>query len=166
MISVTVDQPGRPGPAPTSPQVRTGRTGDAPALHALSAPFVRSGALRSRPPEHYRAHAGRFLVVEGDVEGSVRGCVALRGAEPGTAVLYNFCVAVAGQGRGIGAALLFAACARARAEGRRALFTATTGSARLFVRYGFRPVAAAGAPPGWAARLDPARGSRVLRLSL
>ncbi|MGW7346631.1 GNAT family N-acetyltransferase [Streptomyces sp. NPDC054854] len=151
MSSVTVDQPGRPGPSPTSPQVRTGRTGDAPALHELSAPFVRSGALRSRPPEHYRAHAGRFLLVEGDVEGSVGGCVALRGAEPGTAVLYNFCVAVAGQGRGVGAALLF---------------TATTGSARLFVRYGFRPVAAAGAPPGWAARLDPARGSQVLRLSL
>ncbi|MFF4318244.1 GNAT family N-acetyltransferase [Streptomyces sp. NPDC001568] len=166
MISPTVNQSGVPGPVTASPQVRAARAADAPALHALSAPFVRSGALRARPPEHYRAHVNRFLLVEGEAEGSVRGCVALWGAEPGTAVLYNFCVAVAGQGRGVGAALLLAACARARAEGRRALFTATTGSARLFVRYGFRPVAAAGAPPGWAARLDPARGSRVLRLSL
>ncbi|CAM5434810.1 hypothetical protein SALBM135S_01671 [Streptomyces alboniger] len=50
-----------PRPAPPS-FVRSAREEDAPALAALSEPFARSGALRSRPLSLYAAQAADFLV--------------------------------------------------------------------------------------------------------
>ncbi|MFE0102628.1 GNAT family N-acetyltransferase [Streptomyces sp. NPDC059009] len=154
-----------------TPVVRCAREADAPELAALSEPFVRSGALRERPASLYAAHATDFLVAESP-EGSfgsfggLGGCVGLRvypGAERGFAgVLYNFCVAEHMQGRGVGAELLRAALAMARAGALDALFTATTGGGDLFLRYGFAPASAQSAPPSWAASLDPRRNARVL----
>ncbi|MFD7716712.1 GNAT family N-acetyltransferase [Streptomyces sp. NPDC059814] len=160
-------------PLPDALRLRRAGPGDAAALVALSEPFVRSGALRRRPPAVYAARAADFLVAE-EPEGALRGCLALR-VHPDAAddhgptaagVLYNFCVARQRQGSGLGARLLGAALAGARAQSLGVLFTATTGSGRLFLRHGFAPVRPAAAPRAWARTLDPRRGARVLARAL
>ncbi|MEU6313291.1 GNAT family N-acetyltransferase [Streptomyces sp. NPDC047014] len=126
-----------------------------------------SGELRARPLGHYLASVGEFLLAEGTAPGGgPAGCVAVRDEGAGAAVLHNFCVAHGSQGRGIGSALLRAALARARRCSAARVFTATTGSAVLFVRHGFAPVAPEQAPAAWAAALDPSRGSQVYALTL
>ncbi|MFJ8752406.1 GNAT family N-acetyltransferase [Streptomyces sp. NPDC102441] len=159
------------GPGVTAPRLRPARERDAPALADLARPFVRSGALRERPPALYADHAADFLVAEA-TGGSLEGCVGLRvypadeGEGPGpTGVLYNFCVAGHSQGRGVGAGLLGAVLTRSRARSLRALFTATTGDGGLFLRYGFTPAAGRPAPRAWAKTLDPRRNAHVLALT-
>ncbi|WP_420078924.1 GNAT family N-acetyltransferase [Streptomyces sp. JL4002] len=146
--------------------VRPAHLGDAHALFALSRTFVASGELRPRPLGHYLASVGEFLLAEGITPGTPAGCVAVRDEGAGAAVLHNFCVAHGSQGMGIGSALFRAALARARRYSAARVFTATTGSAVLFVRHGFVPVVPEQAPAAWAAALDPARGSRVYALTL
>ncbi|MFD0265322.1 GNAT family N-acetyltransferase [Streptomyces sp. NPDC127106] len=119
-----------------------------------------SGELRARPLGHYLAHTDEFLLVE-DTAGRPDGCVVVRDEGPGVAVLRNFPVARGGQGRGLGPVLLRAALARARRLGAARLFTATVGSAELFLRHGFVPVDPERAPAAWASALDPDRGARV-----
>ncbi|MFJ4355198.1 GNAT family N-acetyltransferase [Streptomyces massasporeus] len=153
--------------APTT-TVRTARPDEAAALAALSRPFVRSGALRERPVSLYAAHAADFLVLQAP-DGTLDGCVGLRAypADPEegrerAGVVYNFCVAAHRQGSGAGAGLLRAVLATAHARSLDALFTATTGGAGLFLRYGFTPTTAHRAPRPWVESLDPRRGARVL----
>ncbi|MGW7440024.1 GNAT family N-acetyltransferase [Streptomyces sp. NPDC054849] len=162
MITAATPRPPVHGADGRPPLVRRARLQDAPALHTLSTAFIRSGALRPRSIDHYLAHAGEFLLVGGHGRARVRGCLALSDAGEGAAVLYNFCVARGSQGRGLGAALLRAAFAEARGRSVREVFTATTGGAALFRRYGFLPAGPGRAPAAWAGALDPARGSEVL----
>lgn len=152
--------------------MRTARPEEAVALADLSRPFMRSGALRERPVSLYAVHAADFLVAEAP-DGTLEGCVGLRphpaapgeGREP-AGVVYNFCVAGHRQGGGVGAGLLRAVLARARAQSLGALFTATTGGGGLFLRYGFTPTSARLAPPSWARSLDPRRDARILARTL
>ncbi|SCD64943.1 amino-acid N-acetyltransferase [Streptomyces sp. BpilaLS-43] len=160
------------GPLAPTTRVRSARAEDAAALAELSRPFVCSGALRERPVPLYAAHAADFLVTEAP-GGDLEGCVGLRvhPAGPGecrepAGVLYNFCVAGPSQGRGVGAVLLRAALAAARARSLGGLFTATTGTGALFLRHGFTPCDARLAPRSWAHSLDPRRGARVLARTL
>ncbi|MER6202068.1 GNAT family N-acetyltransferase [Streptomyces sp. NPDC001586] len=162
MITAAIPRPPVHGVDDLPLLVRRARLQDARALHSLSLAFIRSGALRARSVDHYLAHAGEFILVTGRGRTPVRGCVALSDEGDGAAVLYNFCVDKGSQGRGLGAALLRAAFAEARARSVRAVFTATTGGATLFRRYGFEPAAPGRAPAAWAGALDPARGSEVL----
>ncbi|WP_443056459.1 GNAT family N-acetyltransferase [Streptomyces sp. MUM 178J] len=147
--------------------VRSAHPRDAAELAALSQPFVRSGALRPRPFHLYAQHATDFLVAEGP-DGALDGCLALRvqgaAAHDGRSagVVYNFCVAHRRQGSGVGARLLAAALAEGLSRSLDALFTATTGSGRLFLRHGFTPVPAVLAPAAWARSLDPRRNAQVL----
>lgn len=149
--------------------VRRATDADAAGLHELSAPFMRSGELRRRTVEDYRAAAEAFLAVPGGPgDPGLHGCVALRPLGPGpghpaAAVLYNLCVRADRQGTGLGSLLVRELLAEASRQGVGAVFTATTGDGRLFRRYGFRQVPTALAPTAWAAELDPARGSRVHR---
>ncbi|WP_267241936.1 GNAT family N-acetyltransferase [Streptomyces sp. PR69] len=170
-------RPHRPSPAasaesaaPAAPaafSVRTAHPRDAAELAALSQPFISSGALRPRPFHVYAQRASDFLVAEGP-DGALDGCLALRllpePAHDGRAagVVYNFCVAHRRQGSGVGARLLAAALAQGLSRSLDALFTATTGSGRLFLRYGFAPVSADLAPVSWARSLDPRRNAQVL----
>ncbi|WP_416316193.1 GNAT family N-acetyltransferase [Streptomyces sp. S584] len=172
MITVTP----RSAPLPQEPRatvfrLRPAREEDAAALAALARPFVPSGALRERPLALYAARAADFLVAEAP-GGSLEGCVGLREypADAGEAggpagILYNFCVAGHRQGLGVGAGLLRATLARARARSLGALFTATTGDGGLFLRYGFTAAAARPAPRQWVQSLDPRRNARVLALT-
>ncbi|MFE5160636.1 GNAT family N-acetyltransferase [Streptomyces sp. NPDC056697] len=157
--------------APTS-RVRGARPEDAAALAELSRPFACSGALRERPVTLYATRAADFLVAEAP-DGTVEGCVGLRlhPADPGegrgpAGVVYNFCVAGPSQGSGVGAGLLRAVLARARAQALGVLFTATTGGGGLFLRYGFTPTTLRLAPSRWVESLDPRRDARILALSL
>nr|WP_203672760.1 MULTISPECIES: GNAT family N-acetyltransferase [unclassified Streptomyces] len=156
-----------PPHTPTS-SVRSAGSRDAAALAALSRPFIRAGVLRERPFHVYASQATDFLVAEAP-DGTLDGCLALRVDDPdptrdgrALGVLYNFCVAQHMQGSGVGARLLGAALARGRAQSLDALFTATTGSGRLFLRHGFAPTCPSLAPLSWARSLDPRRGARVL----
>jgi GNAT superfamily N-acetyltransferase len=85
--------------------------------------------------------AGRVLVaVDGD---AVVGQLQLTDADgPAAAEIKNMAVAPSHQGRGIGRALVEAAIALARAEGRSMLVVATaaadTGNLRFYQRAGFR----------------------------
>ncbi|GGR19865.1 GNAT family N-acetyltransferase [Streptomyces roseolus] len=157
-----------PAPRPTAAApgftVRAARRDEGPRLAALSRPFVRTGALRERPLSLYLARASDFLVAEGP-DGALEGCLGLR-EHPGAGVLYNFCVAPYRQGSGLGGHLLQAATARAVNRALATLFTATTGSGRLFLRHGFTPVRPSLAPAAWARSLDPGRGARVLARAL
>ncbi|MEV7595971.1 GNAT family N-acetyltransferase [Kitasatospora sp. NPDC089797] len=158
--------------APTARAARA-EPADAEALFALSAPFMRSGELRERPPAAYRRPEELFLVVRApahdayDAPGApLDACVALRvlapeRGHPATGLLHNLCVRADRQGRGLGSVLVSAVSAAARRAGLRALVTATTGDGALFLRHGYREIPAAAAPPAFAAGLDPARGSRV-----
>ncbi|MGP3689704.1 GNAT family N-acetyltransferase [Streptomyces sp. IBSNAI002] len=162
MITAATPRPPVHGADDPAPLVRRARPQDAPALHALSLAFVRSGALRPRSIDHYRAHAREFILVTGRGRSPVRGCLALSDEGGGAAVLYNFCVDRRSQGQGLGATLLRAAFAEARGRSVREVFTATVGGAALFRRHGFAPAGPGRAPAAWAAALDPARGSEVL----
>ncbi|MEU2509993.1 GNAT family N-acetyltransferase [Streptomyces sp. NPDC007863] len=144
--------------------MRAARRDDGPELAALSRPFVRTGALRERPLSLYLARAADFLVAQGP-DGALEGCLGLR-EHAAAGVLYNFCVVPHRQGSGMGGRLLQAATARARNRSLTALFTATTGSGRLFLRNGFAPVRPSQAPVAWARSLDPGRGARVLARAL
>lgn len=165
--------PSRQAPLPpalpvATHSVRPARAEDAAELAVLSRPFVRSGALRERPAPLYAVHAADFLVAQAPgcpVEGAVglRVYPAGPGEERGAVgVLYNFCVAGHRQGYGVGAGLLRAALATARARSLGALFTATTGGGDLFVQYGFAPTTARSAPTSWVESLDPRRNARIL----
>ncbi|WP_420718025.1 GNAT family N-acetyltransferase [Streptomyces sp. H34-S4] len=140
--------------------VRPARQEDGPALAALSRPFAHAGALRERPLSAYLSQATEFLVAQAP-DGTLEGCLGLR-EHSASGVLYNFCVAAHRQGSGMGARLLHAAFARARTRSLATLFTATTGSGRLFLRSGFLPACPSLAPTGWAQSLDPGRNARVL----
>jgi len=144
--------------------VRRAREGDGPALAELSRPFVRTGALRDRPVSLYLSKAFDFLVAQAP-EGDLEGCLGLS-EHASVGVLYNFCVADHRQGSGMGGSLLQAAFARARSQALTMLFTATTGSGRLFLSHGFRPVDPGLAPAAWARTLDPDRNARVLARAL
>ncbi|MEV4334570.1 GNAT family N-acetyltransferase [Streptomyces sp. NPDC049597] len=159
-----------PGLPPFS--VRPARPDDAAGLAALSRPFVRSGALRERTQAQYAAQARDFLVAEAP-DGTLEGCLGLSvhradpsAGRPAAGVLYSFCVAGHRQGCGMGARLLNAALARARSRSLATLFTATTGSGRLFLRHGFAPACPSTAPTAWAQSLDPRRNARVLARAL
>ncbi|MET9851924.1 GNAT family N-acetyltransferase [Streptomyces sp. NPDC006450] len=144
--------------------MRPARRGDGPALAALSRPFVLAGALRERPLSLYLSRTSDFVVAQAP-DGTLEGCLGLR-EHPAAGVLYNFCVAAHRQGTGMGARLLHAAFARARNRSLPTLFTATTGSGRLFLLNGFLPACPSLAPAEWAQSLDPGRGARVLSRAL
>ncbi|WP_424889149.1 GNAT family N-acetyltransferase [Streptomyces sp. XH2] len=157
------DRPVLPAPG----GVRRARAADAPALHALSEPFMRTGALRRRTPHVYAARFTEFFVAE-DAHGTLEGCVALRAfpgdrlSATGTAgVLHNFCVRPDRQRRGVGSRLLTALLLHASDRSVTEVFAATTGDGEAFLRSGFRETDASRAPRTWVAALDPDRGSRV-----
>ncbi|MFD0341415.1 GNAT family N-acetyltransferase [Streptomyces sp. NPDC127117] len=158
-------------PVPTH-SVRPARARDAAELAELSRPFVCSGELRERPASLFAVHAADFLVAQAPgcpVEGAVGLRVHPTGSGEGcgaVGVLYNFCVAGHRQGCGVGAGLLRAALATARARSLGALFTATTGGGDLFLRYGFAPTTARRAPSSWVDSLDPRRNARILSRAL
>lgn len=161
--------PRAPAPAPRWHEVpafsvRPARRDDGPALAALSRPFVHAGALRERPLSLYLSRTSEFLVAQAP-DGTLEGCLGLS-EHPAAGVLYNFCVAAHRQGSGMGAGLLHAAFARARNRSLATLFTATTGSGRLFLLNGFLPARPSLAPAEWARSLDPGRGARVLSRAL
>ncbi|GAA2472928.1 GNAT family N-acetyltransferase [Streptomyces mauvecolor] len=145
-------------------QIRRADERDALALAALSRPFVHAGALRERPLSLYAARACDFLVAQAP-DGTLEGGLGLS-EHAADGVLYNFCVAAHRQGSGMGSRLLQAAFARARSRALTTLFTATTGSGRLFLGHGFVPSHPDLAPAAWARTLDPARNARVLARAL
>ncbi|ANH89782.1 MULTISPECIES: GNAT family N-acetyltransferase [unclassified Streptomyces] len=160
----------RPAPTALRPPhpvvVRAAGPGDVAALYRLSRAFARTGELRARSATEYARDTGDFLIAE-SAAGGVEGCVGLgcgQGAAARTAVVYNFCVAAASQGRGVGTALLATLLAEAAARSVGTVFTATSGGAALFLRHGFTVVDPATA--AWPAGLDPRPGSSVLSLRL
>ncbi len=150
-------------PAPAA-VVRTAGSGDVEAVRRLSGPFVREGSLRERTAAELALAATDFLVVEAG-RGDLAGCVASAPA-PTRGAARRPCSTTSAWRPDTRDGASAPRSRRRPRGGRRAgatrVFTATTGSGLLFLRYGFTPGGDEEAPPVWRASLDPARGSRIL----
>jgi len=129
---------------------------DTPALHALSLPFVASGALLARPRSFFDANVGDFRVVE--VDGQVAGCVGIHRYDD-TAELYNVCMAGGHHGLGLGRMLVVDALTQVAAAGYHDVFLLSAVAADWFARLGFSAMPIADLPPGRARMMVPGRNS-------
>lgn len=135
-------------PSP-EPEVRAATEADIPAIQALMAPHIASGAVLPRI-----VVAADFLVAR--VQGRIEGCVALT---PWTDEVIELGSLVSAR-PGLGRLLVEAACDLAEARGCQQI-VALTGVADFFLRCGFEPQPAApwavargmvGGPPAVAAK--------------
>ena len=138
---------------------------DVPAVLSLMHPFVKSGRLIPRTEEEVKREMEHFTVYE--IDGAIRACAALK-PYPAFACAEIAAVAVDDScaNSGIGPALLKRLVAEARRQGFAFVFALTTQAADWFERFGFAPAGKADIPPERAAKMDPARGSRILLLRL
>lgn len=153
----------RPVAAPDTVLARPARPEDAEQIALLSAPFVEQGLLVARPLTELTAAAGDFVVAcEGD---RLVGCAGLAPSGGGL-VIYNLCIAVDRQGRGIGRHLVGIAETIGRERGYGSLLALTRYGGQWFGNLGFSEV-----PPGetrveWRRLFRPGRGSSLYQLRL
>jgi amino-acid N-acetyltransferase len=110
---------------------------DAPAIEALIAVYVPSGALLPRSAEFITMQVADFLVVE-DTEHAQRvvGCVHLDEYAPSLAEIRSLAVDPASHGRGVGRMLIEGAEALARKREHATLF-AVSNDEGFFNRFGY-----------------------------
>jgi amino-acid N-acetyltransferase len=114
--------------------IRTARTVDAEALHALISSHVREGHLLPRDLEELRRHAGRFMVC--DVAGEITACAELAPLSGSVAEVRSLVVSRHFRRVGLAARMVGELRARAKAAGFETL-CAFTHDARFFVRQNF-----------------------------
>ena len=138
---------------------------DVPAVLSLMHPFVKSGHLIPRTEDEVKRETEHFTVYE--IDGAIRACAALK-PYPDFACAEIAAVAVDDScaNSGIGPELLKRLIAEAKRKGFDFVFALTTQTADWFERFGFAPADKSAIPPERADKMDPARGSRVLLLSL
>ena len=138
---------------------------DVPAVLSLMHPFVKSGHLIPRSEEEVKQEARNFTVYE--IDGAIRACAALK-PYPAFACAEIAAVAVDSSctNSGIGPELLRRLIAAAKQKGFAFVFALTTQAADWFERFGFVAADKSAVPPERAAKIDPARGSRILLLRL
>jgi amino-acid N-acetyltransferase len=129
------------GTAPRSPLPRVALRGavlaDVPALEQLMAPYVQSGDLLPRSNYDLCRHIKEYVVAEAPA-GEVIGCGSLKVYSRDLAELAALAVREDWQRAGVGAALLAALIAEARAHGL-AEVLALTRKPAFFVKVGFAP---------------------------
>jgi len=102
-------------------------------------------SLYLRTPADVRRHLDEFLVAR-DATGRVLGCAAVHRDSEALAELLSVAVLPDTQGSGIGARLVEACTARARAQGIPRLWLATLKPS-YFARFGYRPISPWRLPP-------------------
>jgi amino-acid N-acetyltransferase len=146
---------------PSCPRIRSALPSDTEGLYRLSQGLVATGALRNRSRLMFDKAIEDFIAAE--LDGRIIGCVGVcvLAGNPAAAVLYNLCVGVPHQRKGLGSRLVAAAVHHAVADGAQLLYTATVRTDGWFERHAFRPVPASQAPSSWVACLDDARNSSL-----
>ncbi|MGB0679109.1 MAG: amino-acid N-acetyltransferase [Polyangiales bacterium] len=145
--------------------VRAATLNDIPALVALLEPLEQEGILVPRSRTHLERDIATFVVAERD--GRVVACAALhlyedaKLAEVAALAVHPDC-----RGSGRGEALLDHLEGLARRQQMHALFVLTTRTAQWFLERGFVAQSPEALPPERRARLNAARGSKVLRYAL
>jgi len=109
---------------------------DALAIRALIDTYVADGTLLPRTEAFITMNAHNFIVAE--ERGRVVGCVHLDEYAPSLSELRSLAVSPAGQGKGVGRALVLATEALARQRGTATLFAVSNDEA-FFRRFGFEP---------------------------
>jgi amino-acid N-acetyltransferase len=143
--------------------VRPARPDDVAGIVEVIRPLEETGALVRRDRDRLEQEIGNFFVAE--IDGIVVGCCALY---PYGEMAELACVGVhesyrsTGIRPGIGARLLSAAEAAARAAGYEALFALTTQTRDWFVEHGFRDADIADLPAPKQALYNFQRNSKVL----
>lgn len=144
--------------------VRRARSDDVAGIVEVIRPLEEAGVLVRRDRDRLELEVGNFHVAE--LDGIVVGCCALYPLEEDAAELA--CVAVheayrrTGIQPGIGARLLAAAEAAARASGIRRLFVLTTQTRDWFAEHGFVDAAVADLPARKQALYNYQRNSKVM----
>lgn len=153
----------RPVTAPDVLVARPARPEDAEQIALLSAPFVEQGLLVARPLPELTAMSQDFVVAcEGD---RLVGCAGLA-PSGGSLVVYNLCIAVDRQGRGIGRHLIGIAETIGRERGYGSLLALTRYGGEWFGNLGFSEVPASETRDEWRTLFRPGRRSSLYRLRL
>ena len=114
--------------------IRGATPNDAIAIQKLIAQYVGDGTLLPRSESFIAMHAHHFLVAE--VNGALIGCVHLDEYAPSLSELRSLAVDPAGQGKGVGRALVLATEQLALRRGCTTLFAVSNDEA-FFNRFGF-----------------------------
>ncbi|THA41673.1 MULTISPECIES: GNAT family N-acetyltransferase [unclassified Streptomyces] len=140
---------------------RPARPEDAEQIALLSAPFVEQGLLVARPLAELAERSQGFVVAcEGE---RMVGCAGV--APSGSSLLvYNLCIAVDWQGRGIGRHLVGIAQTIGRELGYGSLLALTQYSGEWFGKLGFSEVPASEIRDEWRALFRPGRRSSLYQL--
>ncbi|MGP3684275.1 GNAT family N-acetyltransferase [Streptomyces sp. IBSNAI002] len=142
---------------------RRARPEDAEQIALLSAPFVEQGQLVARSLAELAAMSQDFVVAcEGD---RVVGCAGVAPCGD-SLVIYNLCIAVDWQGRGIGRDLVGIAETIAGELGHGSLLALTRHGGEWFGKLGFREVPASEIRDEWRTLFRPGRRSGLYRLRL
>ena len=115
-------------------RIRGATANDAIAIQKLIAQYVGDGTLLPRSESFIAMHAHHFLVAE--VNGALIGCVHLDEYAPSLSELRSLAVDPAGQGKGVGRALVLATEHLALRRGCTTLFAVSNDEA-FFNRFGF-----------------------------
>ncbi len=115
-------------------RIRGATPNDAIAIQKLIAQYVGDGTLLPRSESFIAMHAHHFLVAE--VNGALIGCVHLDEYAPSLSELRSLAVDPAGQGKGVGRALVLATEQLALRRGCTTLFAVSNDEA-FFNRFGF-----------------------------
>lgn len=115
-------------------RIRGATPNDAIAIQKLIAQYVGDGTLLPRSEAFIAMHAHHFLVAE--VNGALIGCVHLDEYAPSLSELRSLAVDPAGQGKGVGRALVLATEQLALRRGCTTLFAVSNDEA-FFNRFGF-----------------------------
>ncbi|MEV0411663.1 GNAT family N-acetyltransferase [Streptomyces sp. NPDC050448] len=150
----------------TAPDVLVARPAhpeDAEQIALLSAPFVEQGLLVARPLAEL-AEMSRDFVVACEVDRLV-GCAGVAPCGD-SLVVYNLCIALDWQGRGIGRHLVGVAEAIGRERGCSSLLALTRYGGEWFGKLGFSEVPASETRDEWRALFRPGRRSSLYQLRL
>ena len=115
-------------------RIRGATANDAIAIQKLIAQYVGDGTLLPRSESFIAMHAHHFLVAE--VNGALIGCVHLDEYAPSLSELRSLAVDPAGQGKGVGRALVLATERLALRRGCTTIFAVSNDEA-FFNRFGF-----------------------------
>lgn len=153
----------RPTTAPGAVLAGPARPEDAEPIALLSAPFVEQGLLVARSTAELESAREDFVVARaGD---RLVGCAGLA-PSGGSLVLYNLCIAVDWQGRGIGRHLVAMAENIGRDRGYASLLALTRHGGEWFANLGFSHVPPSETREEWRTLFRPGRGSSLYRLAL
>ena len=137
---------------------------DIPAVLTLMHPFIEKGILLPRTQASLAANFHDHIVFE--LDGGIRACAALHLYDDGQAEIAAVAVSEHFSRQGTGPKLMQFLVERAKRLRAKSVFILTTQTADWFEQLGFVPENIEALPLKRKEKYDPARGSKMYRLSL